>query len=166
MDAFLFSIAPNDLENLMLDAYSMEDIEHAPNLQQQIDLGKLWPVLDQVLSQHSSASLSLHDLIYAEYPISEHPKLKPVARYNPAVHVMELTQALEQISTEDLQKYCRQHRPTSDVAQLLGNNTAELDQAELTLLLTQLKSFYRNAMQQNHAVISLIAENLRPKRLI
>lgn len=45
MDAFLFSIAPNDLENLMLDAYSMKDIEHAPNLQQQIDLGKLWPVL-------------------------------------------------------------------------------------------------------------------------
>lgn len=66
-----------------------------------------------VKSQYSSASLSLHDLIYAEYPISEHPK--PVARYNPAVHVMELTQALEQISTEDLQKYCRQHRPTSDV---------------------------------------------------
>lgn len=166
MDAFLFSIAPNDLENLMLDAYSMHDIEHAPNLQQQIDLGKLWPVLDQVLSQHSSASLSLHDLIYAEYPMSEHPQLKPVARYNPAVHVMELTQALERISTEDLQKYCLQHRHTSDVAQLLGDHTAQLDQAELTLLLTQLKSFYRNAMQQNHAVISLIAENLRPKRLI
>lgn len=39
MDAFLFSIAPNDLENLMLDAESMGDIEQAPYKQQQIDLG-------------------------------------------------------------------------------------------------------------------------------
>lgn len=166
MDAFLFSIAPNDLENLMLDAESMRDIEQAQSLQQHIDLGLLWPVLNQMLSQHSSVNLNLHDLIYAEYPISEHPKLKPVARYNPAVHVMELTQALEKISVEDLQKYCQQRSHTSEIAQLLGDKTARLDEAELILLLTQLKSFYHHAMQQNHAVVSLIAENLRPKRLI
>ncbi|MCJ8160884.1 DUF1877 family protein [Acinetobacter zhairhuonensis] len=166
MDAFLFSIAPNDLESLMLDAENMRDIEQAPYKQDQIDLGELWPVLAKILSQQSSANLNLHDLIYAEYPISEHPKIKSVARYNPAVHVMELTQALEQISVEELQKYCRKHQHTSEIAQLMGDHTAQLDEAELTLLLTQLKSFYRNAVEQNHAVVSLIAENIRPKHLI
>ncbi len=166
MDAFLFSIAPNDLENLMLDAESMGDIEQAPYKQQQIDLGGLWPVLGQMFSQQRSTHLNLHDLIYAEYPISEHPKIKSVAHYNPAVHVMELTQALEQIGVEDLQKYCQQHRHTSEIAQLVGDHSAQLDEAELILLLTQLKSFYRHAMEQNYAVVSLIAENLRPKQLI
>ena len=66
MDAFLFSIAPNDLENLMLDAESMGDIEQAPYKQQQIDLGGLWPVLGQMFSQQRSTHLNLHDLIYAE----------------------------------------------------------------------------------------------------
>ena len=79
---------------------------------------------------------------------------------------MELTQALEQISVEDLQKYCQQHQHTSEIAQLLGDHSAQLEEAELILLLTQLKSFYRHAMEQNYAVVSLIAENLRPKQLI
>ncbi|MHA3891982.1 DUF1877 family protein [Acinetobacter sp. GXMZU3951] len=166
MDAFLFSIAPNELENLMLDAYSLRDIEQATQQHPHIDLGELWRLLDQALTQHSPAQLNLHDVVYAEYPISEHPKLKSVARYNPAIHVIELSQVLEQISSEDLHHYCQKHLATSELEALLGDQRAQLDEAELTLLLSQLKSFYHNAMKNNHAVVSLIAENIRPKHFI
>ncbi|WP_130803922.1 DUF1877 family protein [Acinetobacter ihumii] len=163
MNAVLLAIEPNDLEILMLEAQSIDEIYHAPSIRSKLNLGETWQSLQFLLTrsakQHQDSPLVF--AIEAEYAFA-HPALAVASvRYNPVVEVEEIAKELDTISTE-------QFKHQFDPEQLNQNKLfpfhwgrdVEKEQAELAMLFVQLKNFYELAKQHNYAVISLHSQQI------
>ena len=88
-------------------------------------------------------------------------------RYNTAVRVVEVEEALGKLDIDDFKK----HMQTTCLKRLeqehgIRTESIELQFAELSLLFAQLKNFYEQAAKHNYAVISVTSDNLTPISLI
>ena len=75
MEAVLFLIHPNDLETLILEAESPQDVLDSAFMRQSLYLGTAWETLNQAL--HPAEQPALEFAIQAEHPLSErlrHPE--------------------------------------------------------------------------------------------
>lgn len=170
MQTLLFTIHPNDLETLMIEAEQLSDVLESGYLKDKEIFDVIGQHLAMVLNNIATAT-EHHALTYsmrAAYTLSE--RLHPIntVHYNPVVHVVEIHQALEATSLEQFKKYAlndlTQHlavsKSTADIQKL------DYPQAELLLEFQQLKSFYQDATRQNMAVISVVAANLIAEKVI
>lgn len=160
MDAILYLVQPNDLEILILEAETPQDVLDSPFMQHSLFLGQAWDVLNQLLNPQSHSDTPLVYAIQAEHPISDRrPGLSLAVHYNTVVRVAEIHQALLVLSVEEIKK--RYQLSIADIAP-----EHELKLAELKLIYLQLQNMYRDAVRQNLTVLSAIQDSIRLERLI
>lgn len=162
MNAILLAIEPNDLEILMIEAETPDEIYHATSIRSKLNMGETWQALQALLSKDAGAEQqALNFAIQAEYPFS-HPTLS-VANlcYNPVIEVDEITKALQRISIDQFK-----HRYDSDwlnqqkLFPFNWGKDPDKEERELVMLFGQLKNFYELAQQHNHAVITLQSKHI------
>ena len=163
MNAVLLAIEPNDLEILMIEAQTLDEIYHAETIRAKLNLGETWQALRLLLLHGVTAeqAQALNFAIQAEYAFS-HPALSVAnIRYNPVIEVEEITKSLEQISIDEFK-----HRYDSALLNqhkefpFHWGNDEEKEQRELLMLFGQLKKFYELAKQHNYAVITLESKQI------
>lgn len=161
MNAILLAIEPNDLEILMIEAQTLDEVYHAETIRAKLNLGETWQALQLLLLHGAKAEQALRFAIQAEYAFS-HPALS-VANicYNPVIEVDEIAKALEQISLDEFKhRYdpalLNQHK----VFPFQWGRDVDKEQRELLMLFGQLKNFYELAKQHNHAVITLQSQQI------
>ncbi|MCU4358170.1 YfbM family protein [Acinetobacter ursingii] len=161
MNAILLAIEPNDLEILMIEAESLDEIYHATSIRSKLNLGETWQVLHALLTKDLDQQHALQFAIEAEYAFS-HPSLSVAhVRYNPVIEVDEIAKALEQISMDNFKHrydpaWLNQHK----LFPFQWGKDVDKEQRELLMLFGQLKNFYELAKQHNHAVISLQSKQI------
>ena len=158
MDAILYLIPPNDLETLILEAETPQDVLDSPFVQHSLFLGEAWQELNPLLSVNSD-SAALGYAIQAEHPLSDRrPGLSLAVHYNTVVRVAEIHQALQQLSVDEIKK-----RYLVTIAETAPEQ--ELKLAELKLLFLQLQDLYRDAVRHNLSVLSVIQDGIRLDKL-
>ncbi|UUS65102.1 MULTISPECIES: DUF1877 family protein [unclassified Acinetobacter] len=158
MDAILYLIPPNDLETLILEAETPQDVLDSPFVQHSLFLGEAWQELNPLLSVNSDSVAALY-AIQAEHPLSERrPGLSLAVHYNTVVRVAEIHQALQQLSVDEIKKR---------YLVMIAENAPEqeLKLAELKLLFLQLQDLYRDAVRHNLSVLSVIQDGIRLDKL-
>ena len=159
MDAILYLIPPNDLETLILEAETPQDVLDSPFVQHSLFLGEAWQELNPLLSVNSDSVAALSYAIQAEHPLSERrPGLSLAVNYNTVVRVAEIHQALQQLSVDEIKK-----RYLVTIAETAPEQ--ELKLAELKLLFLQLQDLYRDAVRHNLSVLSVIQDGIRLDKL-
>ncbi|WP_180121085.1 DUF1877 family protein [Acinetobacter sp. YH12086] len=159
MDAILYLIPPNDLETLILEAETPQDVLDSPFVQHSFFLGEAWQELNPLLSLNSDSAAALSYAIQAEHPLSERrPGLSLAVHYNTVVRVAEIHQALQQLSVDEIKK-----RYLVTIAETAPEQ--ELKLAELKLLFLQLQDLYRDAVHNNLSVLSVIQDGIRLDKL-
>ena len=101
------------------------------------------------------------------YDLAHFQKQLTEVRYNTAVRVVEVQEALEKLDIEDFKK----HMQTTCLKRLeqehgIQTESIELQFAELSLVFAQLRNFYEHAAKHTYAVISVTSDNLVPTSLI
>ena len=163
MEAVLFLIYPNDLETLILEAETSQNVLESEFMQQSLYLGTAWETLNQALNPAGQpAQEGMEFAIQAEHPLSERLSHPDVVRYNTVVRVAELQQALQQLTVDEVKKRY-QFAVVNTAPEALAQ---ELRLAELKLIYLQLQDFYREAARKNWAVLSVIQDKIRPEKLI
>lgn len=160
MEAVLLLIHPNDLETLILEAESPQDVLDSAFMRQSLYLGTAWETLNQAL--HPAEQPALEFAIQAEHPLSERLRHPDAVRYNTVVRVAELQQALQRLTVDEVKKRY-QFAVVNTAPEALAQ---ELRLAELKLIYLQLQDFYRDAAHHNWAVLSVIQDKIRPEKLI
>lgn len=164
MNAILLAIEPNDLEILMIEAQTLDEIYHAPSIRAKLNLGETWQALQVLLlkkDESTAQNQALHYVIQAEYAFSHSALRIANVRYNPVIEVDEIAKALEQISIDEFK-----HRYDPDLLNqhklfpFQWGNDVDKEQRELLMLFAQLKNFYELAQQHNHAVITLQSKQI------
>lgn len=159
MDAILFLVKPNDLETLILEAETPQDVLESPFMQHSLFLGETWEVLNQLLNPQGQSKTSLTYAIETEHPLSDRrPGLSLAVHYNTVVRVDEIQHILANLSVDEIKK-----RYLLSIADTTPEN--ELKLAELKLIYLQLQSFYRDAARQNLTVLSVIQDGIRLEKL-
>ncbi|WP_180041423.1 MULTISPECIES: DUF1877 family protein [unclassified Acinetobacter] len=159
MDAILYLIPPNDLETLILEAETPQDVLDSPFVQHSFFLGEAWQELNPLLSVNRDSAAALNYAIQAEHPLSERrPGLSLAVHYNTVVRVAEIHQALQQLSVDEIKK-----RYLVTIAETAPEQ--ELKLAELKLLFLQLQDLYRDAARHNLSVLSVIQDGIRLDKL-
>lgn len=161
MEAILFLVHPNDLENLIVQATTPQDVLESSYVKQYVWLGGAWNALNQSLNAGNAPNQSLDYVIEAEHPLSERNIGKAV-HYNTVVRVAEIHEVLQTIPVEEVKTHY-QYAVTQTTQQDLDQ---ELNLAELKLIYLQLQDFYRDATRQNLAVLSVIMDAIHPQKLI
>lgn len=161
MEAILFLVHPNDLEKLIVQAETPQDVLESSLLHQSLYLGDAWESLHEILQTPDLVLPALSYVIQAEHPLSERNVGKAVT-YNTVVRTDEIYHALEKIHVDEVKKHY-QFSATVITQQL---QTQELKLAELKLIYLQLQDLYRDAAQQNMAVLSVIQDGIQPAKLI
>ena len=160
MDAILYLVQPNDLETLILEAETPQDVLDSPFMQHSLFLGQAWDALNPLLNPQGHSDTPLAYAIRAEHPISDRrPGLSLAVHYNTVVRVAEIHQALSALSVEEIKK-----RYQLSIANIAPEH--ELKLAELKLIYLQLQNMYRDAVRQNLTVLSVIQDSIRLERLI
>lgn len=160
MDAILYLVQPNDLETLILEAETPQDVLDSSFMQHSLFLGQAWDVLNPLLNPQGHSDTPLAYAIRAEHPISDRrPGLSLAVHYNTVVRVAEIHHALSALSVEEIKK-----RYLLSIANIAPEH--ELQLAELKLIYLQLQSIYRDAVRQNLTVLSVIQDSIRLERLI
>ncbi|OTG57135.1 hypothetical protein B9T36_15095 [Acinetobacter sp. ANC 4204] len=168
MDTLLLSIQPNALEMLILESTDVQDVLDSQQLESRLLLGSNWKILQTLLQGSFKSGTSLLALsVQAEHHLSERQKQLTEVRYNTAVRVVEVEEALGKLDIDDFKK----HMQTTCLKRLeqehgIRTESIELQFAELSLLFAQLKNFYEQAAKHNYAVISVTSDNLTPISLI
>ncbi len=168
MDTLLLSIQPNALEMLILESTAVQDVLDSQQLESRLLLGSNWKILQTLLQGSFKSGTSLLALsVQAEHHLSERQKQLTEVRYNTAVRVVEVEEALGKLDIDDFKK----HMQTTCLKRLeqehgIRTESIELQFAELSLLFAQLKNFYEQAAKHNYAVISVTSDNLTPISLI
>lgn len=156
MQTILYTIHPNDLETLMIEAEQLDDVLHSPFLKDKEVFDVIGQHLASLLnnistdSHHQTISYSMQ----GEYPLSERLHPANTVHYNPVVQVVEIHQALDAISVAQFKQ------------QVITAEPSIYSSAELVLDFQQLQSFYQDAARQNLAVISVVAPDLIAKKVI
>lgn len=162
MQASLFLIHPNDLETLILEVENAQAVLDSPFIQQSFYLGHAWETVNRALNPQPQAATALQYAIQAEHPLSERIDHPEAVHYNTVVRTAEIQQQLQNLSVSELKK-----RYQFDVVQTAPEELAqELYLAELKLIYLQLQDFYRTAVRQNLAVLSVIQQQIQPEKLI
>lgn len=163
MQASLLLIHPNDLEVLILEAETSQDVLESAFNRQSLYLGAAWETLNQALNPlNQQAENSLKFAIQAEHPLSERMKQADAARYNTVVRTVDIQKNLQSLTVDEMKKryqFAVVHTAPEALAQ-------ELRLAELKLIYAQLQDFYREAVRHNWAVLSVIQAQIRPEKLI
>lgn len=168
MDTLLLSIHPNALETLILESVSVADVLNSGEIESQLILAKNGKILQALLQGSFKSGTSLLALsVQAEHHLSERQIQLGEVRYNTAVRVVEVHEALDKVDTDDFKK----HMKTTCLKRLeqeqgISLESLEYKVAELSMLFAQLKNFYQNAAAHNYAVISVTSESLVPESLI
>ena len=168
MDTLLLSIPPNALETLILESISVDDVLNSEHIESHLLLGKNWKILQTLLQGSFKSGTSLLALsLQAEHHLAERQKQLTEVRYNTAVRVVEVQEALEKLDIEDFKK----HMQTNCLKRLeqehgIQTESIELQFAELSLVFAQLRNFYEHAAKHTYAVISVTSDNLVPTSLI
>ena len=161
MEAILLLVHPNDLEKLIIQATSPQDVLDSADIKEHVWLGSAWDTLNKTLNAENAPEKSLQYVIQAEHPLSDR-NIGRAVHYNTVVRVAEIHQALQSI-TVDAVKTHYQYLVTQTTQQAVEQ---ELNLAELKLIYLQLQDFYRDATRQNLAVLSVIVDAIRPQKLI
>lgn len=161
MEAILLLVHPNDLEKLILQATSPQDVLDSADIKAHVWLGSAWDTLNKTLNTENAPKQSLQYVIQAEHPLSDR-NIGRAVHYNTVVRVAEIHQALQTI-TVDAVKTHYQYLVTQTTQQAVEQ---ELNLAELKLIYLQLQDLYRNATRQNLAVLSVIVDAIHPQKLI
>ncbi|MBJ9983927.1 DUF1877 family protein [Acinetobacter sp. S40] len=163
MNAVLLALEPNDLEILMIEAQTLDEVYHAPSIRAKLNVGETWQALQILLfkDERTAQDQALHFAIQAEYAFS-HPALSVAnLRYNPVIEVDEIANALERISIDDFKhRYDPALLNQKKVFPFHWGNDVDKEQRELLMLFAQLKNFYELAQQHNHAVITLQSKQI------
>lgn len=168
MDTLLLSIRPNALETLILESISIDDVLNSEHIESHLLLGKNWKILQTLLQGSFKSGTSLLALsVQAEHHLAERQKQLTEVRYNTAVRVVEVQEALEKLAIDDFKKHmqttCLKHLEQEHGIQ---SESIELQFAELSLIFAQLRNFYEHAAKHTYAVISVTSDNLTPISLI
>ena len=164
MDTLLLSIPPNALETLILESISVDDVLNSEHIESHLLLGKNWKILQTLLQGSFKSGTSLLALsVQAEHHLAERQKQLTEVRYNTAVRVVEVQEALAKLDIEDFKK----HMQTNCLKRLeqehgIQTESIELQFAELSLVFAQLRNFYEHAAKHTYAVISVTSDNLVP----
>lgn len=161
MEAILFLVHPNDLETLIIQAETPQDVLESSSLQQSLYLGDAWQSLHELLQLPDLVKPVLSWVIQAEHPLSARNVGKAVS-YNTVVRAAEIYHVLQNIHVDEVKK----HYQFSNVITALQAQTQELKLAELKLIYLQLQDLYRDAAQRNMAVLSVIQDGIKPAKLI
>jgi hypothetical protein len=161
MEAILLLVHPNDLEKLIIQATSPQDVLDSADIKEHVWLGSAWDTLNKTLNAENAPEKSLQYVIQAEHPLSDR-NIGRAVHYNTVVRVAEIHQALQSI-TVDAVKTHYQYLVTQTTQQAVEQ---ELNLAELKLIYLQLQDLYRDATRQNLAVLSVIVDAIRPQKLI
>ncbi len=163
MEASLLLIHPNDLETLILEAQTSQDVLESAYIQRSLYLGASWQMLNQAIVPPSQGNASaLQYAIQAEHPLSERIASLSAVHYSGAVRVSEIYQALQALSADEVKKRYQFAVVQSSPEAL----EQELRLAELKLIYQQLQEFYFEAADENYAVLSVIQPAIRPEKLI
>lgn len=168
MDTLLLSIQPNALETLILESISVDDVLDSEHIKSKLLLGKNWKILQTLLQGSFKSGTSLLALsVQAEHRLSERQKQLDDVRYNTAIRVVEVHEALEKLAIDDFKK----HMQTTCLKRLeqehgIQTESIELQFSELGLLFAQLRNFYEHAAKHTYAVMSVTSEHLVPTSLI
>ena len=161
MEAILLLVHPNDLEKLIIQATSPQDVLDSADIKEHVWLGSAWDTLNKTLNAENAPEKSLQYVIQAEHPLSDR-NIGRAVHYNTVVRVAEIHQALQSI-TVDAVKTHYQYLVTQTTQQAVEQ---ELNLAELKLIYLQLQDLYRDATRQNLAVLSVIVDAIHPQKLI
>ncbi len=161
MEAILLLVHPNDLEKLIIQATSPQDVLDSADIKEHVWLGSAWDTLNKTLNAENAPEKSLQYVIQAEHPLSDR-NIGRAVHYNTVVRVAEIHQALQRI-TVDAVKTHYQYLVTQTTQQAVEQ---ELNLAELKLIYLQLQDLYRDATRQNLAVLSVIVDAIHPQKLI
>lgn len=156
MDTILLSIEPNDLETILIDAETIQEIYRDRDLKNKLNLKESASILHFLLTgKESGGEAPLSFTIFGEYPFVHIQTVVESAKYNSAVIVAEIAEALHLLSTEEIKRRFEQEEfKRSQLYHHLNSNNL----ITLELLLEnfiRLKFFYGHAHENNQAVISL-----------
>ena len=161
MQAILLLVHPNDLERLILQATTPQDVLDSDLIKQYVWLGSAWDSLNKILNAENAPNQSLAYVIEAEHPLSER-NIGRAVHYNTVVRVAEIHQVLQTIHVDSVKTHY-QYLVTQTTQQTIDQ---ELNLAELKLIYLQLQDFYREATRQNLAIMSVIVDAIHPQKLI
>lgn len=157
MKAVLLALEPNDLEILMIEAQTLDEIYHAKTIYSKVNLGEIWRALEYLLHQldvKNEQNAPLQFAIEAEYPFTQSALTE--VRYNPMTQVEQIAKALESISVEQLKhQFDPEQLKQQKFFPFNWGTQPDKEFLELSMIFTQLQHFYTLAKQHNHAVISL-----------
>lgn len=157
MEAALFLIAPEKLNDLMQSAHERLDIEQwmcQPNLY----LGTAWQSVHDVLNRYSPEPIPvLNYVIQAEHQLHSPLMLPEALRYNSISKVSTLYQALHLLEWDELKR--RYQKYLLDQADVLSE-TDELSVGEFRLLYRDVVELYRLACLNNQLLFSLMQQKL------
>ena len=163
MLASLLLIHPNDLETLIIEAETIQYVLESSFIRQSFYLGNVWEALNQVLNPaNQQAENSLKFIIQTEHPLSEKINQPSLVRYNTVVRVSEIQKNLQHLTVDEIKKRY-QFTVANTAPEALEQ---ELRLAELKLIYLQLQDFYREAIRNNWAVVSVFQEKIQPEKLI
>ena len=173
MEALLLTIHPDDLEQLIIRATTIDDVKSSSSVQTKLALGKTWHALHFLLTgQDTAGEPPLAYSISAQHAVFQHPPFHDAAqqspvRYNPVVLVSEIEHQLSRLTTDDFRKrYKADEIRASKVYPHYWGEHADSEVEELTLAFTQLQDFYQYAQKNNLAVISIVSSEIGNEKLI
>lgn len=161
MKTILLSIAPNDLETVLIDAEHIAEVYNDENFTNSLNLQNTWHAMHYMLTgQDTGGESPLCYSVEAEYPFPHVTSEGEIVRYNSAVLVSEISEALNQIDT----KKFREHFDAEKMAQAQiypeqWEIKSEIKLDQLSLIFIQFKTFYQHAHDNNHAVVSLMIQH-------
>ena len=173
MEALLLTIHPDDLEQLIIRATTIDDVKSSSSVQTKLALGKTWHALHFLLTGQDNAgkpplaySISAQHAVFQHPPFHDEAQQSPV-RYNPVVLVSEIEHQLSRLTTDDFRKrYKADEIRASKVYPHYWGEHADSEVEELTLAFTQLQDFYQYAQKNNLAVISIVSSEIGNEKLI
>ncbi|ENV31836.1 DUF1877 family protein [Acinetobacter gerneri] len=156
MNSLLLSIAPNDLEKILVDAESIQEISYDPDVQASVNIREIAQALHFILTgKAEGGEAPLSFAISGEYPFPHIKNGVESAFYNSSILTIEIADALHDISSVEIDRRFQQEEfQQSQLYHHLSLKAAAL-QEQLEQSFFQLKNFYRHAADKNQAVICL-----------
>lgn len=156
MNTLLLSIAPNELETILIDAESIQEISYDPDVQASLNIREIASVLHFLLTgKVNGGEAPLSFALSGEYAFPHIKAGVESAFYNSSILVTEISAVLHHISTEEIKRRFEQDEFKKSKLDHHLSLTADVLLEKVEDIFIQLKSFYRHAAEKNQSVISL-----------